>query len=234
MMNKSLLYISDTGLVLLLVVYLPLCLIALWLIGRLLRSLGCSLKARRWVRWPLALAMLLWPTWDAILGKYYLDRYCEKGGLSVNPEKKISSLYFPTEGNDEMATMYLSMGFQFIEANDEGGKYRQYQLGRNGELISRIVEKRKSSFIREYDFSQARMKPEYLGIKMNRHFIKRIIDDEIIAEYRDFYFQSRLDKNITILDVNPGVRCSELKKYRGTRGYSNSMSMYSRIAGQER
>lgn len=233
MMNKSLLYISDTGLVLLLVVYLPLCLIALWLIGRLLRSLGCSLKARRWVRWPLALAMLLWPTWDAILGKYYLDRYCEKGGVYAEPGIRIDGIYFPFEGSDRLAEAYLGMGFKYIEAESGDGSKIHYEMGGNGELHRKIVKVLESEYISKSGNPNMRVKPDFLEITIQHHYLMNIENKNIVAGFKNYRFQSRLDGRFTVLDVFPSISCNDLSQYKTQERYQKPSSYYSLIMGQE-
>ena len=56
----------------------------------------------------LAIGMFLFPTWDAILGKYYLDSYCEKkGGYYVNEGARIDQIYMNGYSSEKMAEMLL-------------------------------------------------------------------------------------------------------------------------------
>lgn len=236
MMNKSLLYISDSGLLILLVIYLPLCLLALWFVGRVLREFGCPITASRWVRGFLALAMLLWPTWDAIPGKYYLDRYCEQGGVYAEPGIRIDGIYFPgkgNSGNERLAEAFLRMGFKYIEAGSDDGSIIRYERGNDGKLQRKTVSALQSQYISKVGNSNRQVQPEFLDITMVHYYLMHIETKKDVAGYKNYRFQSRFDGKYTLLDIFPSISCKDLKKYKKQERFSDPSDYYSLVISQE-
>jgi len=70
--------------------------------------------------------MFLFVTWDAILGKYYLDKFCEAdSGTYINSYARIAGIYFAEKPREDIAQAFLDRGFDFIEVGEKGS-YRRY------------------------------------------------------------------------------------------------------------
>lgn len=233
-MTTLFMYMSSYSVFLLLVCYLPICVLVMYLLKRLLKNASFSVGFIGLVLAVVSVALFLFPTWDAILGKYYLDNYCEKdGGFIRLNDIELESLYIAATGNDKLAMNYLKRGFKYIETESGDGKYRRYEMDDKGDLISRNIDVISSQYTRVIGNSNTRVPPAYLKLKVKHEYIMEIESNDIVAGTKEYYFYSRIDANFPGLDVSVGTYCSELDKYSKSARFMNSKNLYEIMSGQE-
>jgi uncharacterized membrane protein YjgN (DUF898 family) len=118
-------YMGGASKLVLTVLYLPLCLLILWLISRSLKKRSIQTKYRVALILFLSISMFFFATWDAILGKYYLDKYCEAdGGTYINTDERVTGRYLAYRPRSETAISLLNKGYSFIEMGVDGDYVR--------------------------------------------------------------------------------------------------------------
>lgn len=240
-------YISPVIVLLSLVIYLPICLLLLYLLRKLQKRLGVKEIFIQIARYCLVLLLFLLPTWEAILGKHHLDKYCDlNGGLYTNVDLPIDSLYLknsvPAMYPDHIREM-LDYGFEFIDIEAAGQVYR-YRYGddggiagefdADGNIVGQKVAKKFSDYVVRHAEGNNKSPHSYLRIVERGFVLKNRNTGEIISGYRDYVFINNLDGLIGVIMGDRYVACSTVTRYREIPRYnSNLQNFYKFVASSE-
>jgi len=187
-MTTTFMYMSYLSVIVLVVLYMPLCIAALWVVNRFLKKVSVGMLFRKVSFFLLVVALFLLPTWDAILGKYYLDKYCGRdGGMSIGKAVQLDGVYMPARHSDFTAKKMLKEGYVFFEMDYEDAGYVRFSLDDKDNLITSRVD----SLLSEYAIkSEMRINVgEFKGVtvKLNYQYIENLNNGEIVSGYRDYY-----------------------------------------------
>jgi hypothetical protein len=206
-------YMSDVSAMVLVVFYLPICIGVIWLVNRSLKKGLLGTWIRRVLLACLSIVMFLLPTWDAILGKYYLDKFCEgDGGTYLNRSERVAGIYFDERPRDDIAKAFLKRGFDFIEMGQEGDYFR-YFLNKNLNLTSIKVTTLLSKYIIAYESSRTRVGPNYLNITVANQFLEHMGSKERLGGFRNYQMYTRLDKTWEGIGALQSTRCTDITKF---------------------
>ena len=215
-------YLSGFTLLVLFGIYLPCCLLALFIAAKIQSRLGVRRPIIGFTLAALALAALLAPTWEGILGKHYLDRYCDQdGGLYVNGSVPVDSLYFYDRSlNKEDALAILAGGFSFIE-HEKPGVINRFWM-QNAQLMSLEVDASSSKFVLEDVHNKVNLSPRYLNIFEAGLLLRNRHTGEIIAGFRDYYLANDIDDALSFVGGAGNTACSTAARFAGRSRYDKS------------
>ncbi len=211
-------YMGNGSIMVLVLLYFPICLFILWLINRALKNACVKAIKSRVILFSIASIMFFFATWDAILGKYYLDKFCEAdGGTYINTNKRIEGRYLAYKPRPETAVSLLNKGYSFIEMGKDEN-YVRYTFDENKtlkdvqitELTSRVVK----------DGKHTKVGPDYLNITMSNSYLMDKYSKKILGGYRNFLVYTNLDKTLGGIGAIGGTRCTDISRFKDQERFS--------------
>ncbi len=227
-------YLSLNAKMWLMILYLPPCLLLLFLVKKVQTSRGVVPRTIQITRVLLALFLFLVPTWQAILGKFYLDYYCRNdGGIFINSQERVDSVYFESNPNIHAARPHLARGFDYIEFGREKGEIARYSFNDEGEIVVESVSESTSDY--EFDFFGPNIPvgPELVGISKSELFLRNRHTNEIVAGYREYEFVSDIEKIFSITGSTGSVKCRTTPRLSGNPQYEERAGFLDRVASKK-
>lgn len=232
-MTTTFMYMSDLSAMVLIVIYLPVCVGVIWLVNRSLKKGLLSTWTRRGLLVCLSIVMFLLPTWDAILGKYYLDQLCEDGGGTfVKENTKVKGIYVPYVADEKYAKSLLSYGFSFVEMKLKKGGITRFFLDQQEELTHIAAASAISHYTIGHDSNISINKPLFMfgaEITMHQTYVQNIDNGEKVAGYREYTFQTALDNKFSSVG-SPPQRCRWIPSFQSKEKFSNQTKYFHLIS----
>lgn len=189
-MTTHFMYMSHLSVLLLVLFYLPVCLGVLWFINFLVRKMSFGKVVRAMICIVFTVPMFLLPTWDAILGKYYLDQLCKRdGGFSSNKPLFSDGFYIPSNKSRFTAQKILDRGFVFLEMKGLDNRFIRYTLDIDGDLSDEFTEELKSTYILNSDMQLPFGEYHGLMYTLDRHYVANFKTGELLREFKNYYFR---------------------------------------------
>ena len=227
-MTTHFMYMSHLSVMLLVLFYMPVCLAVLWILNRYLKTIPLRKMVRMGVRTIIAVPMFLWPTWDAILGKYHLDKLCEEdGGTYISSDAKIEGYFSRGRARRAYAQQALAMGFHYVEYG-KNGSYVRYSLNTDGNITEQTMSKILSPYRAGHEDPKTKVGPDYLNMGVSDVFIEEIQSKNRLGGFRDYYVYSHLDKKLEGIGSLPSTRCTSLPKFKKLNRF-NDRSRYEKL-----
>ena len=223
--------LSGLSLIVLLVLYLPVCMLLILHLRKMLRSNDVSKRSIMFITTFLSLGLFLLPTWDAIAGKYYLNLYCKTdGGTYINTNEVINGIYYRSTSTDENAIKALKRGFDFVEFDNEKEGYVRFNL-QGDKLEKSYANKLKSKY--EWGYALEEQVPNILNVNLfvTERFVRQIEDGRKIAGFKNYLVSPWVDNLWGDFSLQAGRECKALEKYKTDQKYQNSILYLQIISG---
>jgi hypothetical protein len=167
-------------------------------------------------------AVIFGTIWQAIIGTYYLRKYCEKdGGLVVHGTAQTDGIYLPIHYHDPLIDRFLARGFAFVEIDKRGGGNMRFTLSNSQQVLNEQTEELRSGYKLGYDSSIPMYKNFAVEIGLNTIYVANAQTGNYLAEYKDYYVTGTWIDNILRKGFSGGLlHCSDL--YIGDSRYSTS------------
>lgn len=220
-MTTIFMYMSYFSIMILIVFYLPLCYLLLRFLGKFVSNVTDSHTLKGVVIGLFSVFLFLVPTWDAILGKIYLDDLCESdGGTYINFSSNIGGIYFNESPRRDVAEKFLRMGFKIVEMG-VSKPYFRYSANKFGEVSVERDVKLNSESIIAYDSYRKRVGPSYLNISVENQFLFGLNSSEVYGGFRDYQIYARIDKYWEGLGSLATTRCTDISKFNRQEHFKN-------------
>ncbi len=225
-MTTTLMYMSYVSLILITIFYFIPVGLLLRLLNRRLKKSGFATPKRLGMVSFLAIALFLVPTWEAILGKHYLDYYCEKdGGLYDFHQERIDGFYIERRASPRIAKQYLNRGFAFVEMGTQSG-YVRFSLDAKGELVEKPITDLNSHVKYLYDDPRARVGPEFLNLVVSHIYLAKIDTGSPVAGHRNYTFFTKLDEYLGKIGATFTTRCTDIPRFQNNAKFEGNESRY--------
>jgi hypothetical protein len=202
----------------------------LWLLHRSMKTRNVREQTRVFTMISLSAILFLIPTWESILGKYYLDKYCEEdGGMYFNTEERITSIYISGEAQERIMRSYLERGYDFVEADAEAEAalgYVRFSYGADGNLAVEEIDSLKSQVREGFDKTVTDVGPGFLDTWMRNEYLERIDTGEVVAGFRNYAFTTRFDRFIRA----DYVECTDIPRLKPTERFRYRYAYYDLVA----
>lgn len=182
--------------------------------------------------------MFLLPTWDAILGKYYLDKLCEAdGGNYILVNKRVEGLHLKQIPSAYIAKIYLNKGYSYIEMGNEKG-YTRFSYDENNEVESKPIKSYTALETIGHE-TKYQVGPSYLDIRLSDKYIINKNSNEKLGGFRRYILSTRISKKIAAIGGNRQAYCgdvSKLKKqerFSTERNFEYSLANFNKNTGNE-
>jgi len=219
-------YMSYVSLILITIFYFIPVGLLLRLLNRRLKKSGVATPKRLGMVSSITVVLFLIPTWDAILGKHYLDYYCEKdGGLYDFHQERIDGLYIEYRADLHSAKQYLKRGFDFVEMGMQPD-YVRFFIDANGELLEQPVAVLNSQVRRVYDDPNTRVGPDSLTLTVYNQYLEDLDTGEPVAGFRSYAFYTELDAYLGRIGATPVMRCTNIPRFQNDERFPKSESHY--------
>ncbi|MBQ0713510.1 MAG: hypothetical protein KBT53_11165 [Porticoccus sp.] len=228
-------YMNGFSILILLGLYFPLCLVALWIISFLLKKTNIGRKFRIALIFGLAIMMFLYATWDAVLGKHYLDKFCmESGGVYINSDIYVKGIYLSSFGEPRHAKYFLEKGYQYVEMNKTKNVkdgYVIYRFRANKKTIEeKITFELKSTHTRGFGDPNKKVSPSFLEISLSDQYVENFKTGNKIAGFRNYRMTTRLDRKLRGIGGNVATACTDIKKFKKLKKYEDYSNYHELIS----